>query len=161
MGVDIQIDGKDVYVKGNGLYGLKRPEDILDVGNSGTTIRLMMGILAGNKFDATLIGDDSIAKRPMKRVTDPLKLMGCNIGTLPHTYLGLPLSTSKPNVVDYVPMLQRIENRLLSCSTLLSTGDKLTLIKTVFTSMPTFFMCTLSLPKTVVKQINMYLKHCF
>ena len=74
MGVDIQIDGKDVYVKGNGLYGLKRPEEILDVGNSGTTIRLMMGILAGNKFDATLIGDNSIAKRPMKRVTDPLRL---------------------------------------------------------------------------------------
>lgn len=79
MGVDIQIDGKDVYVKGNGLYGLKRPKEILDVGNSGTTIRLMMGILAGNKFDTTLIGDDSIAKRPMKRVTDPLRLMGCNI----------------------------------------------------------------------------------
>lgn len=79
MGVDIQIDGKDVYVKGNGLYGLKRPKEILDVGNSGTTIRLMMGILAGNKFDATLIGDNSIAKRPMKRVTDPLRLMGCNI----------------------------------------------------------------------------------
>ena len=78
MGVDIQIDGKDVYVKGNGLYGLKRPKEILDVGNSGTTIRLMMGILAGNKFDATLIGDNSIAKRPMKRVTDPLRLMGCN-----------------------------------------------------------------------------------
>ena len=79
MGVDIQIDGKDVYVKGKGLYGLKRPNDILDVGNSGTTIRLMMGILAGNNFDATLIGDNSIAKRPMKRVTDPLRLMGCNI----------------------------------------------------------------------------------
>lgn len=79
MGVDIQIDKKDVYVKGNGLYGLKRPNEILDVGNSGTTIRLMMGILAGNNFDATLIGDNSIAKRPMKRVTDPLRLMGCNI----------------------------------------------------------------------------------
>lgn len=79
MGVDIQIDKKDVYVKGNGLYGLKRPNEILDVGNSGTTIRLMMGILAGNNFDVTLIGDNSIAKRPMKRVTDPLRLMGCNI----------------------------------------------------------------------------------
>src|SRR5699024_11988280 len=79
MGVDIKIDGEDVYVKGNGLYGLKRPKEILDVGNSGTTIRLMMGILAGNKFNATLIGDNSIAKRPMKRVTDPLRLMGCNI----------------------------------------------------------------------------------
>ncbi|WP_330362398.1 3-phosphoshikimate 1-carboxyvinyltransferase [[Clostridium] dakarense] len=79
MGVDINFEGKDVIVKGNGLYGLKKPTDILDVGNSGTTIRLIMGILAGNEFDATLIGDESIGKRPMKRVTDPLKIMGCKI----------------------------------------------------------------------------------
>ena len=51
MGVDINIDGKDVYVKGNGLYGLQKPNEILDVGNSGTTIRLMMGILAGATTD--------------------------------------------------------------------------------------------------------------
>lgn len=79
MGVDINFEGKDVVVKGNGLYGLKKPVDILDVGNSGTTIRLIMGILAGNEFDVTLIGDESIGKRPMKRVTDPLKSMGCKI----------------------------------------------------------------------------------
>lgn len=102
MGVDIQIDGKDVYVKGNGLYGLKRPEDILDVGNSGTTIRLMMGILAGNKFDATLIGDDSIAKRPMKRVTDPLKLMGCNIeGNDDSNYTPIKIYGGNLNAIDY------------------------------------------------------------
>ncbi len=102
MGVDIQIDGKDVYVKGNGLYGLKRPEDILDVGNSGTTIRLMMGILAGNKFDATLIGDDSIAKRPMKRVTDPLKLMGCNIeGKDDANYTPIKIYGGNLNAIDY------------------------------------------------------------
>ena len=58
-------------------------------------------------------------------------------------------------------MLKRIENRLLGCSTLLSTGDKLTLIKSVFTSMPTFFMCTMMIPKTVIKQINSYLMNCF
>lgn len=79
MGVDIDIIGKDVFIKGKGLRGLKPPTDILDVGNSGTTIRLMMGILAGNEFESTLIGDESIAKRPMKRVTDPLRMMGCNI----------------------------------------------------------------------------------
>ena len=102
MGVDIQIDGKDVYVKGNGLYGLKRPEDILDVGNSGTTIRLMMGILAGNKFDATLIGDDSIAKRPMKRVTDPLKLMGCNIeGNDDANYTPIKIYGGNLKAIDY------------------------------------------------------------
>lgn len=102
MGVDIQIDGKDVYVKGNGLYGLKRPNDILDVGNSGTTIRLMMGILAGNNFDATLIGDDSIAKRPMKRVTDPLRLMGCNIeGKEDANYTPIKIYGGNLKSIDY------------------------------------------------------------
>ncbi|CEN26623.1 3-phosphoshikimate 1-carboxyvinyltransferase [Paraclostridium sordellii] len=79
MGVDIDIDQNNVIVKGRGLRGLKRPSDILDVGNSGTTIRLMMGILAGNEFESTIVGDDSISRRPMKRVTDPLRLMGCEI----------------------------------------------------------------------------------
>lgn len=102
MGVDIQIDGKDVYVKGNGLYGLKRPKEILDVGNSGTTIRLMMGILAGNKFDATLIGDNSIAKRPMKRVTDPLRLMGCNIeGKDDTNYTPIKIYGGDLKAIDY------------------------------------------------------------
>ena len=102
MGVDIKIDGKDVYVKGNGLYGLKRPNEILDVGNSGTTIRLMMGILAGNEFDATLIGDDSIAKRPMKRVTDPLRLMGCNIeGNDDANYTPIKIYGGNLNAIDY------------------------------------------------------------
>ena len=102
MGVDIQIDGKDVYVKGNGLYGLKRPKEILDVGNSGTTIRLMMGILAGNKFDATLIGDKSIAKRPMKRVTDPLRLMGCNIeGKDDANYTPIKIYGGDLKAIDY------------------------------------------------------------
>lgn len=79
MGVDIDINDKEVIVNGVGLRGLKKPNEILDVGNSGTTIRLMMGILAGNEFETTVIGDESIGKRPMKRVTDPLRLMGCRI----------------------------------------------------------------------------------
>lgn len=102
MGVDIQIDKKDVYVKGNGLYGLKRPNEILDVGNSGTTIRLMMGILAGNNFDATLIGDNSIGKRPMKRVTDPLRLMGCNIeGKDDANYTPIKIYGGNLKAIDY------------------------------------------------------------
>lgn len=79
MGVNIDINDKEVIVKGVGLRGLKKPNEILNVRNSGTTIRLMMGILAGNEFESTVIGDESIGKRPMKRVTDPLRLMGCNI----------------------------------------------------------------------------------
>ena len=79
MGVDISIDNRNVIVNGVGLNGLKKPKDVLDVGNSGTTIRLLSGILAGNDFESILIGDESIAKRPMKRVTDPLREMGCRI----------------------------------------------------------------------------------
>ncbi|MFS0656537.1 3-phosphoshikimate 1-carboxyvinyltransferase [Bacillus sp. 179-C3.3 HS] len=79
MGVDIQQKGTDVVIHGKGMKKLNEPTDILDVGNSGTTIRLMMGILAGCDFHSTLVGDESIAKRPMKRVTEPLKQFGAKI----------------------------------------------------------------------------------
>lgn len=102
MGVDISIDNKDVIVKGVGLRGLKEPTDILDVGNSGTTIRLMMGILAGNNFESTIIGDESIAKRPMKRVTDPLRLMGCNIiGKEDANYTPITIHGGNLNSINY------------------------------------------------------------
>ena len=70
-------------------------------------------------------------------------LLGCQIGSLPLQYLGFPLSLSKPRIEDFMPLLRRVESRLLSCSTLLSTRDKLTLIKLVFSSLPIFFMCSL------------------
>lgn len=87
--------------------------------------------------------------------------LGCKIGSLPFTYLGLPLTLSKPKLDDFSPVLKRIDKRLACCSTLLSYGDKLTLIKSVFTSLPTFFMSTLALPLGIVEQINKYLRHCF
>ena len=102
MGIDIEIKNNEVFVKGNGLYGLQRPNEILDVGNSGTTIRLMMGILAGNDFEATLVGDDSIAKRPMKRVTDPLRLMGCDIkGKDDANYTPITIKGGNLKSIDY------------------------------------------------------------
>lgn len=79
MGVTINIEEGQVSVDGKGLAGLVEPTDILDVGNSGTTTRLMMGILAGTSFHSCVIGDESIARRPMSRVTEPLKMMGANI----------------------------------------------------------------------------------
>ncbi|MBU7005274.1 3-phosphoshikimate 1-carboxyvinyltransferase [Phosphitispora fastidiosa] len=72
-------DNNTIIVKGNGLYGLREPQDVLDVGNSGTTIRLMLGILAGQPFFSTVTGDASICKRPMGRVTEPLLEMGAVI----------------------------------------------------------------------------------
>ncbi len=69
LGAEIEL-GKDnsVKIKGKGLYGLKEPKDILDVGNSGTTIRLLAGLLSGQDFYSVLNGDASFRKRPMKRV---------------------------------------------------------------------------------------------
>lgn len=102
MGVDIDIDQNNVIVKGRGLRGLKRPSDILDVGNSGTTIRLMMGILAGNEFESTIVGDDSIGRRPMKRVTDPLRLMGCEIeGKDDANYIPITIKGGNLTGIDY------------------------------------------------------------
>lgn len=71
-----------VVVQGKGLHGLRRPEGILDVGNSGTTMRLMSGILCGQTFETSLTGDASIQKRPMGRVIEPLTLMGANIKSI-------------------------------------------------------------------------------
>lgn len=80
MGIEFnQVDGSTIIVNGRGLHGLREPEDILNVGNSGTTIRLMTGLLAGQPFFSILTGDSSIRKRPMGRVTEPLKEMGASI----------------------------------------------------------------------------------
>jgi len=80
MGIEFIQEGKNtITVRGRGLYGLREPEDVLDVGNSGTTIRLMMGILAGQPFFSTVTGDSSIRKRPMGRVIEPLREMGAII----------------------------------------------------------------------------------
>jgi len=79
LGVKTEINGTDVKVFGNGLYGLKKPETVLYAGNSGTTTRLLTGILSAQGFDSTITGDESIQKRPMKRVTEPLLSMGAQI----------------------------------------------------------------------------------
>ena len=82
MGVEIEgPDNGKVVVHGVGMKGLQQPQASLDVGNSGTSMRLMSGLLAGQAFSTTLIGDESLTKRPMKRVTDPLALMGAQIET--------------------------------------------------------------------------------
>jgi 3-phosphoshikimate 1-carboxyvinyltransferase len=79
LGVNIEQDNEQVTVNGKGISGLKPPSEDLYVGNSGTTIRLMLGILANTPFTSVLTGDESIAKRPMNRVTQPLKQMGAEI----------------------------------------------------------------------------------
>ena len=82
MGIDIENKNGIVTVHGKGLRGLIAPSCVLDCGNSGTTTRLISGILAPQHFDVTLTGDDSIQKRPMKRIMEPLSMMGADITSL-------------------------------------------------------------------------------
>lgn len=92
MGIEIELNDTSVVVHGKGLHGLTPPSDILDCGNSGTTTRLVSGILAAQNFTSILTGDDSIKKRPMNRIITPLSLMGANIesnnGFVPLTIKG-------------------------------------------------------------------------
>ena len=82
MGIDIAQQEDHVIIHGQGLHGLRKPEQVLDVGNSGTTTRLISGILAAQPFTCELNGDASIQKRPMKRIMDPLAQMGAHITSL-------------------------------------------------------------------------------
>ena len=80
MGIRAEIGGDGtVTIHGNGLDGLREPEDVLDIGNSGTSIRIMSGVLAGQPFYSVITGDSSIRRRPMGRITEPLKKMGAQI----------------------------------------------------------------------------------
>ncbi len=102
MGVSIEEHDKELFIKGNGFEGLCEPSEILDVGNSGTTIRLLLGILAGRPFFSTLAGDPSIAKRPMNRVTEPLTKMGASIdGRKNGSYTPIAIHGGNLKSIDY------------------------------------------------------------
>lgn len=79
MGVTITDDGDNITIEGVGFSGLKKPQNKLDMGNSGTSIRLISGVLAGQDFEVEMFGDDSLSKRPMDRITIPLRQMGVDI----------------------------------------------------------------------------------
>ena len=79
MGVTITDDGDSITIEGVGFSGLKKPQNKLDMGNSGTSIRLISGVLAGQDFEVEMFGDDSLSKRPMDRITIPLRQMGVDI----------------------------------------------------------------------------------
>jgi 3-phosphoshikimate 1-carboxyvinyltransferase len=102
LGVKIERDGTDVILNGAGKHGLIGSTEPLDCGNSGTTMRLMSGILAGQRFDSVLTGDESLCSRPMKRVIDPLTLMGGRVkssgGRAPLTIVGGELTG-----IEYIP----------------------------------------------------------
>ena len=82
LGIEIENNTDKILIHGKGLYGLSAPTSILDCGNSGTTTRLISGILSGQNFTSNLTGDSSIQKRPMKRIMDPLGQMGADITSI-------------------------------------------------------------------------------
>ncbi len=81
MGINIQTTDDEIVIEGKGLHGLKKPEGDIDCGNSGTTMRMLSGVLAGQPFDSTLTGDEFLLKRPMRRVMGPLTQMGAEISS--------------------------------------------------------------------------------
>lgn len=101
LGIDIETDGDRVVVHGKGLHGLTQPEELLDVGNSGTTIRLISGLLSGQDFDCRLNGDASIQKRPMGRVIKPLSQMGAVIESTNNGYAPLSIKGTKLHGISY------------------------------------------------------------
>lgn len=102
LGVEINLQDDRVTIHSEGAEGWKEPSAVLDTGNSGTTTRLMLGLLAGTTFHTVMAGDESIAKRPMKRIVDPLRLMGADIrGRQNGEFTPLAIQGSPLSAINY------------------------------------------------------------
>ncbi|WP_281862763.1 3-phosphoshikimate 1-carboxyvinyltransferase [Planomicrobium okeanokoites] len=102
LGVEIDLRGSQVTINSKGIGGWKEPDEVLDTGNSGTTTRLMLGLLASTPFHTVVAGDESIAKRPMKRIVDPLRLMGADIrGRSNGQFTPLAIQGTRLKAIDY------------------------------------------------------------
>ena len=105
LGAEVKVDKDTVRVTGRGVAGLKRSWRALDAGNSGTTMRLLSGILAGQSFSSKLTGDGSLQKRPMKRVIGPLREMGAEIRARDDNFAPLEIRGARLKAIDYqMPM---------------------------------------------------------
>lgn len=101
LGADISYENGGVIVSGKGLYGLKQYNGTLDAANSGTTARLICGILSGQKFSSMLSGDSSLQSRPMKRIIQPLRLMGAEISAKDGNYCPISIKGKNLSGIDY------------------------------------------------------------
>ena len=100
MNVNIQVNKDDVIIEGKGLNSLIKSDKVIDLGNSGTSARLLTGLLSSQNFDSTLVGDASLSKRPMARITKPLELMGAKFDNN-HNKLPLKIYGKKLHKIDY------------------------------------------------------------
>src|SRR5271155_1334145 len=103
LGIAVDAKGEQVRVAGKGLDGLKGPRRTIDAENSGSTIRMMSGVLAGQKFTSTITGDSSLRRRPMRRVVDPLRQMGADIRSSDGDRAPLEIRGGKLQAIDYTP----------------------------------------------------------
>ncbi|HSI68137.1 MAG TPA: 3-phosphoshikimate 1-carboxyvinyltransferase [Planococcus sp. (in: firmicutes)] len=102
LGVDIQLEGELVEIRSEGFDSWVEPSEVLYTGNSGTTTRLMLGLLAGTSFHSVMTGDASIARRPMKRIIEPLRRMGADIrGRQDGQFTPLAVQGTRLNAIDY------------------------------------------------------------
>ena len=114
MGVSIDVSDKEVVVEGVGLHGLTAPKSELYTGNSGTTTRLLSGILAGQSFTSTMNGDASIQKRPMGRVMKPLRKMGASIEGRDDNFCPLTMHPSELHGIEYrLPVAAQLKSAIL------------------------------------------------
>ena len=105
LGVEVKIEKETVRITGHGAFGLKSSKRMLDAGNSGTTIRLLSGILAGQNFTSKISGDDSLQKRPMQRIMGPLQEMGADIRGRDENFAPLEIRGSRLKAIEYqMPM---------------------------------------------------------
>jgi 3-phosphoshikimate 1-carboxyvinyltransferase len=105
LGAEVKVDKDTVRITGRGPRGLKSSWRALDAGNSGTTMRLLTGILAGQSFTSKLTGDASLQKRPMKRVVTPLREMGADIRARDDNFAPLEIHGGHLHAIDYkMPM---------------------------------------------------------
>lgn len=103
LGVTIEVSGQRVKVLGKGLDGLKEPRKELDAENSGTTMRMLSGVLAGQPFKTRITGDNSLRRRPMRRVMEPLRLMGAEIHSAEGDRSPLEIRGGKLKAIEYTP----------------------------------------------------------
>jgi 3-phosphoshikimate 1-carboxyvinyltransferase len=101
LGIAVDAKGEHVRIAGKGLDGLKAPRKTIDAENSGSTIRMMSGVLAGQEFTSTITGDSSLRRRPMRRVVDPLRQMGADIHSSDGDRAPLEIRGGKLHAIDY------------------------------------------------------------
>ena len=101
LGIEVEVAGTEVLIKGKGLDGLRAPAGDLDAGNSGSTIRMLSGILAAQPFLTRIFGDESLSRRPMQRIMRPLAEMGAEIGAREDKFPPLEIHGTRLRPIDY------------------------------------------------------------